>query len=109
LRLLFSERPRRHPDLPSLPTRRSSDLLIDLASQAVDAGEAPGWALRAGLALEAALAAGRDRPVPMNIDGATAIVYSELGFPAELDRKSTRPNSSHVKISYAVFCLKKKK
>src|SRR5690606_39572897 len=26
----------------------------------------------------------------------------------ELDRKSTRLNSSHVKISYAVFCLKKK-
>src|SRR5690606_39672939 len=27
---------------------------------------------------------------------------------AMLDRKSTRLNSSHVKISYAVFCLKKK-
>src|SRR6266700_6123102 len=31
-----------------------------------------------------------------------------LGLFAE-DRKSTRLNSSHVKISYAVFCLKKKK
>src|SRR5436305_8934445 len=30
------------------------------------------------------------------------------GDPAE-DRKSTRLNSSHVRISYAVFCLKKKK
>src|SRR5690606_41059567 len=29
--------------------------------------------------------------------------------PDESDRKSTRLNSSHVKISYAVFCLKKKK
>src|SRR5690606_26063011 len=29
----------------------------------------------------------------------------EIAFP---DRKSTRLNSSHVKISYAVFCLKKK-
>src|SRR5690606_41644729 len=30
-------------------------------------------------------------------------------FPEDsLDRKSTRLNSSHVKISYAVFCLKKK-
>src|SRR5690606_41232737 len=29
------------------------------------------------------------------------------GFNPELDRKSTRLNSSHVKISYAVFCLKK--
>src|SRR5437773_4939824 len=28
---------------------------------------------------------------------------------AELDRKSTRLNSSHITISYAVFCLKKKK
>src|SRR5690606_13068128 len=28
---------------------------------------------------------------------------------ATIDRKSTRLNSSHVKISYAVFCLKKKK
>src|SRR5690606_41340024 len=28
--------------------------------------------------------------------------------PADRDRKSTRLNSSHVKISYAVFCLKKK-
>src|SRR5256885_11770440 len=29
--------------------------------------------------------------------------------PAERDRKSTRLNSSHLVISYAVFCLKKKK
>src|SRR5690349_22537633 len=29
-------------------------------------------------------------------------------FLAEEDRKSTRLNSSHVEISYAVFCLKKK-
>src|SRR5438034_8255707 len=32
-----------------------------------------------------------------------------LDRPAELDRKSTRLNSSHTVISYAVFCLKKKK
>src|SRR5207302_10375353 len=30
------------------------------------------------------------------------------GMGGEGDRKSTRLNSSHVKISYAVFCLKKK-
>src|SRR2546430_11230144 len=29
--------------------------------------------------------------------------------PADIDRKSTRLNSSHSQISYAVFCLKKKK
>src|SRR5699024_12556041 len=31
-----------------------------------------------------------------------------LDLEGELDRKSTRLNSSHVSISYAVFCLKKK-
>src|SRR5690606_41593487 len=31
-----------------------------------------------------------------------------LGAGLDQDRKSTRLNSSHVKISYAVFCLKKK-
>src|SRR5690606_40202689 len=31
-----------------------------------------------------------------------------VGVERTLDRKSTRLNSSHVKISYAVFCLKKK-
>src|SRR3989442_2032005 len=31
------------------------------------------------------------------------------GHAQDLDRKSTRLNSSHVRISYAVFCLKKKK
>src|SRR3989442_9726604 len=31
------------------------------------------------------------------------------GRTAAIDRKSTRLNSSHVRISYAVFCLKKKK
>src|SRR5690606_41253379 len=33
---------------------------------------------------------------------------SRLGLVRARDRKSTRLNSSHVKISYAVFCLKKK-
>src|SRR5690606_40068538 len=32
-----------------------------------------------------------------------------FGFAVAVDRKSTRLNSSHVKISYAVYCLKKKK
>src|SRR3712207_7606534 len=31
------------------------------------------------------------------------------GFVGDRDRKSTRLNSSHANISYAVFCLKKKK
>src|SRR5438034_4774766 len=36
------------------------------------------------------------------------LVEDELA-PPSLDRKSTRLNSSHTVISYAVFCLKKKK
>src|SRR5690606_20860727 len=37
--------------------------------------------------------------------------YPDIGMKyfKRIDRKSTRLNSSHVKISYAVFCLKKKK
>src|SRR2546430_8837273 len=34
---------------------------------------------------------------------------SRINFTATVDRKSTRLNSSHSQISYAVFCLKKKK
>ncbi|GAB7549521.1 hypothetical protein CS8_092260 [Cupriavidus sp. 8B] len=38
------------------------------------------------LAIEDALSAGRSKPIPMNIDGATAVIYAELGFPAPLAR-----------------------
>src|SRR5207249_8790629 len=37
------------------------------------------------------------------------LVGADRVLPAPEDRKSTRLNSSHVSISYAVFCLKKKK
>src|SRR5690606_42024113 len=43
----------------------------------------------------------RIQPIPKRLS-----IQSGLRVP---DRKSTRLNSSHVKISYAVFCLKKKK
>src|SRR2546421_8843982 len=39
----------------------------------------------------------------------TSISGGEVAKGAMLDRKSTRLNSSHDQISYAVFCLKKKK
>src|SRR5690606_41637793 len=44
------------------------------------------------------------RAVPDFPDGVWLVDLAPLS-----DRKSTRLNSSHVKISYAVFCLKKKK
>src|SRR5256885_1833597 len=37
------------------------------------------------------------------------LIYTNTGDAAVADRKSTRLNSSHLVISYAVFCLKKKK
>src|SRR5690554_7345052 len=41
------------------------------------------------------------------------ILFDQISFTVlekqRIDRKSTRLNSSHVRISYAVFCLKKKK
>jgi citrate synthase len=39
-----------------------------------------------GRALEAQLAAEKGRPVPMNIDGATGVVFAELGFAPALCR-----------------------
>src|SRR5690606_41647355 len=74
------------PDLPSFPTRRSSDL------------STPG-------ALSSAAADPATSLPPSSSEGA---ICSLMLRPRE-DRKSTRLNSSHVKISYAVFCLKKKK
>src|SRR5256886_7223014 len=40
---------------------------------------------------------------------AVLTLHSEMPCPFRRDRKSTRLNSSHSQISYAVFCLKKKK
>src|SRR5690606_13627987 len=50
-------------------------------------------------------AADQDRllAVPLHVDRGADV--DRLLRLAELDRKSTRLNSSHVKISYAVFCL----
>src|SRR5690606_40390315 len=42
-------------------------------------------------------------------DRITVLRDGQVVGTARTDRKSTRLNSSHVKISYAVFCLKKKK
>src|SRR5690606_42141825 len=50
---------------------------------------------------------GGSPPQPGTVPGGSR----SFGLPGvpDLDRKSTRLNSSHVKISYAVFCLKKKR
>src|SRR5690606_42073901 len=41
------------------------------------------------------------------LTGSPATMRQEMDDGSPIDRKSTRLNSSHVKISYAVFCLKK--
>src|SRR5436309_4970563 len=57
-------------------------------------------------------AAGGEEAIAMTDELAPDVVVMDLAMQLvghREDRKSTRLNSSHVKISYAVFCLKKKK
>src|SRR5437870_10009400 len=52
---------------------------------------------------------GVDARLGAKIDSVDARLTVQISALDEKDRKSTRLNSSHVAISYAVFCLKKKK
>src|SRR5690606_40305371 len=73
------------------PTRRSSDLV----GGPVDVPAAQGR--------------GDERPAEGDVDPLGEPLQRRRDFGEVMpDRKSTRLNSSHVKISYAVFCLKKK-
>src|SRR5699024_12774948 len=98
-----------HPDPDSCPTRRSSDLFVrgdnncdDTNTNASSDKDAPPKAKK-----------GSPKKKPKN-DG-TVISYQASDmvdvmrracfWGRERDRKSTRLNSSHVSISYAVFCL----
>src|SRR5207253_10115377 len=91
------------PPLHSFPTRRSSDL----AESIRESGFAPDQLGAEHIAIEGVGA----RPV-RDVDHAVIELgrqrHSSHPTPS-IDRKSTRLNSSHVAISYAVFCLKKKK
>src|SRR5207244_13160431 len=87
-----------HSDLHSFPTRRSSDLgLMGIITERCL------WASKIHY-LNDVLAAPRDGSVLLNFWEPMAMLA-----PLIKDRKSTRLNSSHQIISYAVFCLKKKK
>jgi citrate synthase len=69
-----------HPRDPRAPR------LLALADAAAAAGAVSGRFAAIGRAVEAELAAQKRRPVPMNIDGATAVIFAELGFPPPLCR-----------------------
>src|SRR4051812_15574232 len=83
---------------------------------------AAGWVLDRDLRRRAIASAPREPQVftgadfladfPTDLFGAFAAAdfgFVDFGRPRRRDRKSTRLNSSHMSISYAVFCLKKKK
>src|SRR5438094_3648736 len=50
-----------------------------------------------------------NRGIPLNLEWLSKVGVNTSAAQRGIDRKSTRLNSSHRTISYAVFCLKKKK
>src|SRR5690606_42097965 len=96
-------------DLHSFPTRRSSDLaevagarLVLADARMADVPEPVPLARRLGVP-------GVQDVIVADAHLVTGHLVHERRSPEQgrIDRKSTRLNSSHVKISYAVFCLKK--
>src|SRR5205807_8989466 len=90
-----------HRDLHSFPTRRSSDLSKPAADLRIGAVRG-----RARKRRRLGLRGHRD------VEGhreELRQVHPPAPVSSVEDRKSTRLNSSHLVISYAVFCLKKKK
>src|SRR5207245_9181039 len=106
---LYLPPPRSHPHQHPFPTRRSSDLVKQAVTNrhvlwlhAVSVGE---------VNVATQLIAVFERRLPnlkIVVSTTTSTGMGELHrkLPSQ-DRKSTRLNSSHGSISYAVFCLKK--
>ena len=69
-----------HPVDPRAP--RLMELVHDAVAENIVAGEFA----RIGMAVEGFLEKRNGKKIPMNIDGATAVIYAELGFAAELAR-----------------------
>src|SRR5699024_12419495 len=91
---------RARPGLHSFPTRRSSDLLRTSYHQ-LATHQRKFWYWTTYM---------ENLDVKFLRSPAVVDYHSELPETGKTgDRKSTRLNSSHVSISYAVFCLKKKK
>src|SRR5690606_39574158 len=98
-----------HRDLPSFPTRRSSDLPDGRKLRGPTVVfDVRGEDLHLVVAFEQGVRGQKfvgQAPERVHV----ARHGGRLVILRDQDRKSTRLNSSHVKISYAVFCLKKKK
>src|SRR5205085_11425000 len=98
-----------HRDIHSFPTRRSSDLIkdnpdVDLIYIVLPNGMHAEYTVRGLQAGKHVLC-----EKPMANTPAECQQMVDAGRKADRkDRKSTRLNSSHSQISYAVFCLKKK-
>lgn len=69
-----------HPIDPRAPR------LLGMVDELAATGAVSGRFAAIGRAVENAISAGKSRRVPMNIDGATAVIYSELGFEPALGR-----------------------
>src|SRR5204862_8068275 len=91
--LSFFSLSRDHRHLHSFPTRRSSDLVVFYPREKRNLSPSPVHGIGSA-------------PDP-RWDNVRHNMGYIRGYGAR-DRKSTRLNSSHVEISYAVFCLKKK-
>src|SRR5699024_12715722 len=101
--LLFSLQPYH---FPSFPTRRASDLTAPVPAFHLYDTTLRDGSQQEGLSLSVA-----DKlAVARHLDdlGVTYIEIVQVAGDGELDRKSTRLNSSHVSSSYAVFCYLKK-
>src|SRR5205814_8920170 len=93
-----------HPALHSFPTRRSSDLghlRLTQSDDIIALGASSCLVIDEVIAIAVRDCGLADLVCPKNV-----AIHSHLA--SHEDRKSTRLNSSHLGISYAVFCLKKK-
>src|SRR5205085_12652844 len=95
-----------HRDLPSFPTRRSSDLVVLAGYDVPSTGAGKS---RVAFAADG-FGSGATVPSATRCSNAVCQLGSSVLSCSQStkDRKSTRLNSSHSQISYAVFCLKHK-
>src|SRR5207249_12264608 len=102
IRILFSFYPHpNHRHLHSFPTRRSSDLTALRTHWRFYHRKSSTWLFPSNYR--------KDRPIDTKTVWYACQKAAQRAGLQKRDRKSTRLNSSHVSISYAVFCLKKKK